>query len=206
MKSNNRVVVAISGGGRSLANLLAAQKQGAAFQIVGVVSSSPMCAGLKIAYDHSLPIFIGDFSDSATQKKTHDLYPWLKNHAADWLALAGFLKKLPLAPGWEKKIINIHPALLPKFGGRGMYGARVHEAVIAASESESGASIHYVDAEYDRGPLIAQAKVKVADGETPMTLAAKVFKAECELYPRVLNDLILGHLPLKGGAVKVYDN
>lgn len=205
MKTNSRVVVALSGAGRSLANLLEFQKRGAQFLIVGVVGSNPLCGGLKIAYEHGLPIFIGDFGDSRQAPKTHDLYPWLENLGVDWLALAGFLKKLPITANWAQKIINIHPALLPKFGGRGMYGDRVHAAVIAARESQSGASIHFVDAEYDRGPVIAQTMVPVVPGETTATLAAKVFKAECELYPRVLNELVLGTLPNKNGVAKIYE-
>lgn len=121
----------------------------------------------------------------------------LQQHRADWVALAGYMKKIGPATlaAFPRRILNIHPALLPKFGGPGMFGIHVHRAVIAAGETTSGATIHLVDSEYDRGPILAQAQVPVFPGDTPESLAARVLQQEHRLYPDTLRRLILGELP-----------
>ena len=112
----------------------------------------------------------------------------LESHRARLVALAGYLKLVPSAVTcrWRGAIVNVHPALLPRFGGAGMYGRRVHEAVLAAGERESGATVHYVDEAYDRGAILAQERVPVEPGDTADTLAARVLAAEHRLYPRTL--------------------
>jgi phosphoribosylglycinamide formyltransferase 1 len=117
----------------------------------------------------------------------------LEAHRAACIALAGYLKLVPpeVTARWAGRLVNIHPALLPKFGGAGMYGRRVHEAVIAAGEKESGATVHQVNDEFDRGAIIAQERVPVEAGDTPDTLAARVLTAEHHLYPRALHKLAL---------------
>ena len=117
----------------------------------------------------------------------------LESHGVECIALAGYLKLVPreITERWRGRIVNIHPALLPKFGGAGMYGRRVHEAVIAAGERESGATVHQVDEAYDRGAIIAQERVPVEPGDTPDSLAARVLAAEHRLYPRTLDALAL---------------
>lgn len=115
----------------------------------------------------------------------------LRERGVELLVLAGYMRKLPPAVVGEYRgrVLNIHPALLPKFGGQGMYGMHVHEAVIAAGEAESGPTVHLVDEEYDTGPILAQQAVPVLPGDTPDALAARVLAVEHELYPRVLMDL-----------------
>ena len=122
----------------------------------------------------------------------------LASHSVQLVALAGYMKKLGprTLARYRARILNIHPALLPKFGGRGMYGERVHAAVIAAGERVSGASVHLVDAEYDQGPVIAQAEVPVLPGDTPAALAARVLEQEHTLYPRAIRRIASGHLDL----------
>lgn len=117
----------------------------------------------------------------------------LKAAGIDMLVLAGFLWKIPqqLIDAYRNKIINIHPALLPNYGGKGMYGSRVHEAVINAGEKESGITIHYVDEHYDNGDIIFQARVNISDNETPETLAQKIHHLEYNHYPKVIEQLIL---------------
>lgn len=112
----------------------------------------------------------------------------LAQHRPDLIALAGYLKLVPAAVTcrWRGAIVNVHPALLPRFGGPGMYGRRVHEAVLAAGERESGATVHHVDDAYDHGAIIAQERVGVEPGDTADTLAARVLSAEHRLYPRTL--------------------
>ena len=108
------------------------------------------------------------------------------------IVLAGFLAIIPqwFCEKWDKKIINIHPSLLPKFGGKGMYGIRVHEAVLAAGERRSGCTVHYVSAEVDGGTIIAQSIVDLLSNDTPETLAQRVQQAEKNLLPRVIGDLL----------------
>lgn len=116
----------------------------------------------------------------------------LTQHQIQLIALAGFLAIIPqwFCEKWDKKIINIHPSLLPKFGGKGMYGIRVHEAVLAAGEEQSGCTVHYVSAEVDGGTIIAQSSVPVMPVDTPEKLAQRVQQAEKNLLPQVIGDLL----------------
>ena len=120
-----------------------------------------------------------------------ELLALLEGARAQLVVLAGYLKLVPaeVVARFRWRMINIHPALLPAFGGPGMYGARVHEAVLASGASESGATVHYVDEQYDRGPIIAQARVRVEAGDTPAALAARVREVEHRLLPQVVLDL-----------------
>lgn len=124
----------------------------------------------------------------------------LLSHGVDIVILAGYMKKLgpKTLARFAGAILNIHPALLPKFGGQGMYGIRVHEAVLAASEQESGATIHLVTDEYDEGAIIAQETVPVLPGDSPQTLAERVLKVEHALFARTLQKIALGEIPLPG--------
>jgi phosphoribosylglycinamide formyltransferase-1 len=127
----------------------------------------------------------------------------LKKNHAEFIALAGYLKKIPahVIRQYRNRIINIHPALLPSFGGEGMYGHHVHEAVIARSEKVSGATVHLVDEEYDRGPMILQKTVDVMPDETPDSLAEKVLKVEHEIFPLALKAFAEGRVKVEGTKV-----
>jgi phosphoribosylglycinamide formyltransferase-1 len=116
----------------------------------------------------------------------------LKQYAIDFIVLAGFLWKIPakLIQAYPNKIVNIHPALLPKYGGKGMYGNFVHEAVIAANEIESGITIHYVDELYDHGGVVFQASCAIDKSDTPETLAKKIHSLEHLHYPRIIEDVV----------------
>jgi phosphoribosylglycinamide formyltransferase-1 len=118
---------------------------------------------------------------------------FLQNEGVDWVVLAGFLWLIPenLLKIFPKKIVNIHPALLPKYGGKGMYGMNVHQAVIDANEKESGITIHYVNEEYDKGSVIFQATCPVDETDTPESLAAKIHELEYKYFPVVMEKLIL---------------
>jgi phosphoribosylglycinamide formyltransferase 1 len=118
--------------------------------------------------------------------------PALKERGIGFIVLAGFLWKVPdaLIRAYPNKIINIHPALLPKYGGKGMYGEKVHAAVIAAGDKESGISIHYVDELYDHGNVIFQANCNIIPGDTPETLAKKIHLLEHQHYPEVIGNLL----------------
>ena len=119
-------------------------------------------------------------------------------HSVDIVILAGYMKKLgpKTLSHFEGRILNIHPALLPKYGGKGMYGMNVHEAVIASGEKESGVSIHIVDCNYDTGPVIAQSYIPVKEMDTAETLAARILKQEHILFPKILQKIVAGEIKL----------
>lgn len=196
---SKRIIVALSGKGRSLRNLLAYEKRHKSFKICGVISSSRKSLGVEIAKDHGLSVYIEKFSNNSFASS--ELSIWAKDQKPDLIVLAGFLKVFPTCfkiPGKEKtfyQTINIHPSLLPKFSGKGMYGKKVHEAVLRSEEEKTGASIHFVTEVYDEGPLLAQMEVPVKEGDSPEILAERVFEGECELYPRVIEDLLEKKLP-----------
>lgn len=121
-----------------------------------------------------------------------DIVKVLKENNIDFIVLAGFMNKIsdPLLEAFPNKIVNIHPALLPKFGGKGMYGMHVHEAVIAAKEKESGITIHYIDEHYDEGTIIFQAKCPIVPEDDAESVATKVHALEYEFYPKVVKDLL----------------
>jgi phosphoribosylglycinamide formyltransferase-1 len=116
----------------------------------------------------------------------------LQREGIDWIILAGFLLKMPagIVAAYPQRIVNIHPALLPKYGGKGMYGHHVHEAVANAGEKESGITIHYVNEQYDEGAVIFQAKCPVEASDTPDDIAGKVHALEYEYFPKVITSLI----------------
>jgi phosphoribosylglycinamide formyltransferase-1 len=186
-----RLAVLLSGSGRTLANLLAWQQRGdLPADLVGVVSSRGDVQGVMIARQAGLPVVVvrrRDFPDAPAHNAA--IAAWLEPRRPQIIALAGYLCHFTRPAWFTGPVVNIHPALLPKYGGQGMYGDRVHAAVLAAGERESGCTVHHVEAEYDRGPIIAQRRVPVLPGDDAHSLAARVFAAECELYPRVLADL-----------------
>ena len=126
----------------------------------------------------------------------------LKSHNVEVVCLAGYMKKLgaETLAAYRGRIINIHPALLPKFGGKGFYGGAVHESVLAAGETESGATVHLVDEEYDHGPVLAQKKVPVLPDDTPETLAVRVLEQEHALYAETLQKIALGEIVLRNAS------
>lgn len=166
----------LSGTGRTLRNLIEKISSGAlAAEIVVVISDRQGVLGITRAQEAGLPAFVTKDAGA-----TFDL---LRRHRVDLVCLAGYLRLLRIPPDFAGRVLNIHPALLPKFGGKGMYGHHVHAAVLAAKERESGCTVHLCDDEYDRGEIVVQRKVPVLPGDDADTLAARVFAAECEAYP-----------------------
>ena len=200
------IAVAISGGGRSLANLLEHVRTGEAnYKITCVITSKHDCKGVSIAESAGLPVFFHKFPLQSNEELNDCLESFLVKHQASWIVLAGFLRPLPILQKWKSNIVNIHPALLPKFGGKGMYGHHVHTAVLKAKESVSGATIHFVNEKYDDGAIVAQVIVPVNKNDTVDLLAERVFTAECKLYPVVLNSLFSGRLPEAHNKIFVMD-
>lgn len=158
-------------------------------QITLLVSNKPDAGALKIARDHGVETMVVDRTDFFSEKSIVDA---LKVRGINLIVLAGFLWLIPqpLIKAFPKKIVNIHPALLPKFGGKGMYGKHVHSAVLAAGEKESGITIHYVNENFDEGDHISQFTCAVDAGDTVETLAAKVQRLEHEHFAGVIERLL----------------
>ena len=201
------LAVLLSGAGRTLENLLATIARGELdARVAAVIGSRPGLRGLAVAEAHGLPAIAVDrrrYADDAAF--TAAVFAALAPHAPGLLVLSGFLRRLVIPPAWRGRIVNIHPSLLPAFGGRGFYGRHVHEAVLAYGVKISGCTVHFVDDEYDHGPIILQRAVPVRDGDTPDSLAARVFAAECEAYPEALRLYAAGRLALDGRRVRVIE-
>ena len=179
-----RVAVLVSGGGTNLQALLDALHDSAIARIARVISNRPDAGALDRARRSNVPAVVLKQPGDATELL-------VALHDIQIVVLAGYLKLVPAAvvKQFRGRMINIHPALLPDFGGPRMYGHHVHEAVLASGATESGATVHFVDEEFDRGAIIEQERVPVLPGDTPDTLAARVLEAEHRLLPRVVLDL-----------------
>ncbi|MFM9996280.1 MAG: phosphoribosylglycinamide formyltransferase [Phycisphaerales bacterium] len=200
-KGPARVAGMLSGSGRTLLNLLDHIENGSLAAIIPIVIASRECLGAQRARDRGVPEVLVMPGEIPAEK----LGSLLRANAIEWVALAGYLKLIHVPRGYEGRIVNIHPALLPDFGGSGMYGERVHEAVIRSGASESGCTVHLCDAEYDRGPIILQKRCPVRPDDTAHTLADRVFALEREAYPQALQLLIAsGVVPnqMQSGAGK----
>ncbi len=178
-----RIAVAVSGRGSNLEALLQALPPGSAAQVVLVLSNRSEAGALGRAAAHGV--------SAVVLRRPAESAEWLDQlarHAVDLIVLAGYLKLVPagVIERYRGRILNVHPALLPAFGGPGMYGRHVHEAVLASGAGESGATVHLVDEEYDRGAVLAQARVPVLPGDTPERLAARVLEVEHRLLPAVV--------------------
>ena len=154
-----------------------------------VISNNPKSGALKYAISEGIPIFVHNQVRFLDEIKYYEsLSNELIKVNAKLLVLAGYMKKIPdeIVAHFERRIINIHPSLLPKFGGKGFFGMNVHRAVIQLKEKESGASVHFVNQNYDDGPIVAQSAIAVKDNDNPEELAARILVEEHKLYPEVV--------------------
>lgn len=167
-------------------------------QIVAVISNNSQSGVLVLARSFSIPaLHISRRQFNNDESFNQKLLDTLRSYNVQLIVLAGYMKKLDgaIIRQFRNRIINIHPALLPKYGGEGMYGIHVHEAVINAKEKFSGATVHIVDEEYDHGRILRQEQVAVDEHDTPETLAAKVLKIEHKILPEVVRMYAEGTLP-----------
>lgn len=181
---------------RALTN--AAQQPGSAFTVAVVISNNSGSGALTHARERGIACaHLSGRTHPDLNALDQAMLMVLDRHRTDLVVTAGYMKKIGPAVlnAYDGRIINIHPALLPRHGGPGMYGQRVHEAVLASGDTISGASVHYVTANYDEGPVIAQQQVPVLPDDTPETLAARVLGAEHILLPATAQALALGHAP-----------
>jgi formyltetrahydrofolate-dependent phosphoribosylglycinamide formyltransferase len=174
-----RLAVLLSGTGRTLQNLLDRTNDGRLrATIAGVASDRDDAFGLQRAMEHGL--------ETRTLRDPSAIWSWIEELDVDLVVLAGYLRLLPIVPEFDGRVLNIHPALLPAFGGKGMHGERVHAAVIASGASESGCTAHLCNENYDEGRILVQARVPVLPDDTPGSLANRVFAAEREAYPAAI--------------------
>lgn len=200
------LVVLVSGGGTNMAAILESIDRGEICgEVKAVVSSSPDAYALTRAKERGIPAYVCALRDyESREARDEQVLRICREANADYILLAGYLGIVTyvLLHAYPYKIVNIHPALLPKFGGKGFFGIHVHEAVLAAGERESGATVHFVDAGTDTGAIIAQGKVPVLADDTPQTLQKRVLdNVEHKLFPRVVRDLCADKISVQNGKV-----
>jgi phosphoribosylglycinamide formyltransferase-1 len=183
------IIIFASGKGRNAENIMRHFTTSADVNILGLLTNNPDAGVVEKAKQYGVPVKIFNrkvFYD------TDDVLNFLKQTNPDLIVLSGFLWLVPekIIKAFPRKIINIHPALLPKFGGKGMFGNNVHQQVIASGEKESGITIHYVDESYDEGDVIFQKKCAVENTDTPESLAQKIHQLEIKYFPLVIESLL----------------
>lgn len=185
-----RLAVLISGGGRTLANLLERIAAGTlAATVETVVSSRADIRGVEIARAAGIPTHVLPPQGRPLADWSREIFDCCRAAQADLVVMAGFLHLIEIPDDFVNRVINIHPSLLPAFGGKGYHGMHVHRAVLARGCTVSGCTVHLVDGEYDHGRILLQKAVEVAPNDTPESLAARVFEAECEALPDAINRL-----------------
>jgi len=194
-----RICVFASGRGSNLQAIIDGVEEGRLnCEIVFVMSNNSCSGALEIARKKNIPAY--HLSEKVFHKNNFEesLIDLLEKHKPDLIVLAGYMKLVPISVirRFENRIINIHPALLPKFGGKGMYGMNVHNAVFQAGEKVSGVTIHIVNENYDEGKIIYQEKIDISDCKSPEEIAEKVLKLEHKVYPEVIQKIIEGKIKL----------
>lgn len=200
-----RVAVLLSGEGTSLENLCQQIDAGAVpAEIVLVIASRPDAGGLRRAERREIPaVAIPRRAFPDVHAFNDALHEALGEHDVDLVALLGFLSIFELRGRWEGRCVNVHPSLIPAFCGPGLYGHRVHEAVLAAGVKVSGATVHFADDHYDTGPILLQETVPVREDDTPDTLAARVQAVERRLVPEAIRLIADGRVKIMGRRVRI---
>jgi phosphoribosylglycinamide formyltransferase-1 len=200
-----RIGVLLSGNGTSLENLFDHIASGdLPGEVVVVISSKADAYGLERARRHGVPAIAVPRREYADDDAFNDaLHEALEPHDVDLIALLGFLSLFQLRGRYDGRVINVHPALIPAFSGRGFYGKRVYEAVLAAGVKITGATVHFTDDEYDHGPILMQQAVPVLEDDTVETLAERVTAAERRLVPEAIRLIALGRVEVKDGRCRI---
>jgi len=202
-----RIAVLISGGGTTFKNLLTQWRNGKLdvdFRLV--VSSNPDARGLEYAREAGVrDVVVERRKCPSSEAFSQQIFQACRAAEVELVVMGGFLKHLPIPPDFELRVMNIHPSLIPAFCGPGYFGSRVHQSVLDFGAKVSGCTVHFVDNEYDHGPVILQRAVPVEENDTAATLAGRVFAAECELYPQAIELFAQGRLRVSGRIVHVAD-
>ncbi len=199
-----RLVVPLSGGGTTLQNmidLIAAGQLPATVELV--ISSRPEAFGLERAKKAGIPTLVIPRKGTPPEDFTRRMQEAIRSARADLVCMAGFLSLWTIPDDYIGRVMNIHPALLPSFGGKGFYGHHVHEAVIRTGCKVSGCTVHFADNVYDHGPIIVQRCVPVLEDDTPDALAARVFQQECIAYPEAIRLFAEGRLRIEDRRVRI---
>jgi phosphoribosylglycinamide formyltransferase-1 len=202
-----RLAVLISGSGTTLQNFLDRIADGRLqAQVVHVIANRPDAFGLTRAVQAGIPASVVERRDCVSREEfSQRVFDLCRQAAADLVCMAGFLQLLHIPDDFQGRVLNIHPALIPAFCGKGYYGHHVHEAAQAYGVKVSGCTVHFADNQYDHGPIILQRTVPVLDDDTPDTLAARVFEQECEAYPEAIRLVAEGRLRTEGRKVRLVD-
>lgn len=200
-----KIAVLLSGSGTTLENILARIEQGRLnAKVEIVIASRPDAYGLVRAQNHGVDTALiprNDFTDKESFSAA--INHKLEQYKVDLVCLAGFMVYWQVPEKYIGRTMNIHPSLIPSFCGKGFYGHFVHDAVLAYGAKVSGCTVHFVDLEYDNGPIIVQKSVPVLEGDTAETLAARVFEQECEAYPEAISLFAEGRLKIEGRRVRI---
>jgi phosphoribosylglycinamide formyltransferase-1 len=204
VSSQFKIAVLISGSGTTLRNFVEKSEAGRfAAEISLVISSNPDAPGLQHAEVAGIPTSVVDRKRVPEPEFSQQIFQQCREAQVDLVVMGGFLRKLTIADDFENRVINIHPSLIPAFCGKGNYGIRVHRAAVKYGVKLSGCTVHFVDNEYDHGPIIAQRSVSVSPEETAENLAKKIFVEECQLYPEIINQFSKGNVTYDGRVVTV---
>ncbi len=205
MTEKLRVAVLLSGSGTTLQNLIDLQASGQLpIEIVKVISSRNDAYGLKRAQRAGIATAVLRRKDyDSTEQYSGAVWAEIIPSEAQLVVFAGFMVQIFVPESFENRVMNVHPALLPDFGGQGMYGHYVHDAVLAQGCRKSGATVHFVNNEYDSGPIICQQAVEVFETDTPDSLAEKIQTAEREIYPQAIKYFAEGRLSVNGNEVRI---
>jgi formyltetrahydrofolate-dependent phosphoribosylglycinamide formyltransferase len=205
MHSPIRLAVLLSGSGTTLQNLLDRIAAGTLqAEIACVVSSRADAFGLTRARQAGVPAFVVERKACASRDEFGArIFAHCRAAEVDLVCLAGFLQLVPIPDDFLNRVLNIHPALIPAFCGKGFHGLAVHRAALETGVKVSGCTVHFADNEYDHGPIVSQRVVPVLDDDTPESLAARVFAQECEAYPEVIRWFAQGRLRIEGRRVRV---
>ena len=198
-----RLAVLLSGGGRTLQNFLDRIAAGILpAQVVLVISNQPAAHGLERARQAGVPTAVVERKAFPSREEfSRRIFDLCRQASADLVCLAGFMQLVVVPDDFVNRVLNIHPALIPAFCGKGFHGLHVHRAALEAGVKVSGCTVHFADNQYDHGPIILQRVVPVLDHDTPDTLAQRVFEQECEAYPEAIRLFAAGQLRLCGRRV-----
>jgi len=199
-----RLAVCVSGEGTTLQNLIdQIRTRKLMAEVVQVIASRPRIGAIARAEAAAIPLALASYNARSRAEFSTSVFDPIRHSNSDLVILGGFLSLLQIPADYKGRVINVHPALIPAFCGKGFYGSKVHEAVLESGVKVTGCTVHFVDNDYDNGPIILQRAVPVFEGDTADTLSARVFKEECRALPEAIALYAEGRLQIEGRRVHV---